>query len=291
MKLLITAFVFIYSFLISSPNVFAHGAGLPPFFKINSKYSNFYPLYAIATAVSDINLPQDLAPDNYLADQSIDFEIDTNQLAIPLDIISKTTFNWDFGDGTKASGLKNSHIYQKSGSYTITIFGTTNQSGIGTPQLLESVFLNVLPNKDYELPKAVIKINGRESKDEFKDTFEFDLANKLTFDASASTGKITKYLWDFGDSQSNDKSVVDHKYKLPQYYATSVLRVIDENGFISDVFVTVKNNGNNSTNNSSQNANMIKRNTAIFLSALGLIVLISAVLIFFAIRSRKEHGN
>jgi len=40
-----------------------------------------------------------------------------------------TTYNWDFGDGTQASGITVSHIYQNVGSYQVTLT-VVNQQGI-----------------------------------------------------------------------------------------------------------------------------------------------------------------
>ena len=42
------------------------------------------------------------------------------------------TYNWDFGDGTQTQGLYVSHVYSKSGSFTITLTGTNDFQCSGT---------------------------------------------------------------------------------------------------------------------------------------------------------------
>ncbi|MEX2027902.1 MAG: PKD domain-containing protein [Candidatus Curtissbacteria bacterium] len=222
--------------------VFAHLAGQPPFFKVNGVYSGLYPVPT--TSIADFPLPQDLGPDNYLVGKPIDFEIDTNQLPVPSDIVQKTTFSWDFGDGGEGSGLKNSHTYTKPGSYRLTIHAEYEQ--VSGNQLFQSVLLNVLPSPDYQLPKAKISVNGKTSRDPLVDILRFPYGTELTFDASGSSApssKIVEYFWDFGDSQTSGEAKTTHTYSkdLPQQQVFPVLRIKDENGFIADSFVEIDN--------------------------------------------------
>lgn len=218
----------------------AHLFGQPPFFKIDGDYSNFY--HVPLTSLYNFDLPQDGASRDYLVGENIDFAFDVNRLPAPPDVVEKTKFNWDFGDGTTAHGLSNTHAYKKMGSYTIHIYaddGTTP-----TPQLLESVFLNVLPSKDYPLPKAVIKINNEESKDPLTDILHLPFGTNLHFDATSSEDKkasIKSYFWDFGDQKSSSKAIDTHSYPKSTNQIFAVLRVTDSNGFIADNFVEVKN--------------------------------------------------
>src|SRR5579884_4292014 len=143
-----------YSLFNAAP-VSAHLAGQPPFFVINDKYSNLYPVPL--TSLSDFPLPQDLAPATYLVNTDLDMKFDITKLPAPPDVVKKTQFFWDFGDGDKGTGLEMHHTYKKPGSYILTVNafdGTTP-----APQLLESVLINVLPNWNYKLPQAVIRIN------------------------------------------------------------------------------------------------------------------------------------
>lgn len=122
-----------------------HFAGQPPFFKVNGTYANLYPVPL--TSLYNFDLPQDLAPENYLVNSNISFELDKNKLPASSEVIAKTRFDWDFTDGTHAEGLTANHKFNNVGSYIIKIYaddGTTPN-----PQLLESVLLNVLPSLDY----------------------------------------------------------------------------------------------------------------------------------------------
>jgi len=56
------------------------------------------------------------------------------------------TFEWDFGDGTTASGtLTPTHVYGDNGVYTVTVTVTDDEGGVGTDSLLVTVN-NVAPS-------------------------------------------------------------------------------------------------------------------------------------------------
>lgn len=223
--------------------VSAHLFGQPPFFKVNGAYSN---LYAVPlTSLSDFNLPQDQSPANYLVNQPINFEFDVSRLPAPADVVKKTQFTWDYGDGSKGEGLKNTHTYTKIGSYFLTVDafdGTTPQ-----PQLLESVLVNVLPDNSYQLPKAVIKVNGQGSSDPLTDIKVFPFDQNIQLDGTASTAnssKVVSYFWDFGDQQSSTDPSPTHFYPGNQTQIFPVLRVKDANGFIADSYLEIENQKN-----------------------------------------------
>src|SRR3989344_2362909 len=81
----------------------AHLAGQPPFFKINNEYSG---LYSVPVSSSLFKIPQDGPTKNFIVGEKIDFEIDTQQLQIPEDVVKKSNFIWEYGDGATTSGLK-----------------------------------------------------------------------------------------------------------------------------------------------------------------------------------------
>ncbi len=237
-------FVLFFSLIIllfPSP-VLAHLAGQPPFFKMNGTYTLLYPVFT--SSLPDFNLPQDLAPENYIVGQNISFEIDTTQLPIPEPIIQQSKFEWDFGDGTKATGLKNTHSYNKMGSYNMTIYVLSPDTTI--PQLLQSTLINVLPDRNYKLPRAVLKTNGQISKDPLTDILKVRFKEDVVYDATLSTSNapLTGYQWDFGDGSEGNGPTSTHKYdaQLNQYFP--VLRIKNADGFISDTFVEIENDDN-----------------------------------------------
>lgn len=239
--------------LLTSPTlVFGHGAGLPPFFRVNNQLSPPNPLQSIGVTPLNLNVAQDLSPDKYLVNTPVNFEIDATLLsqAIPSDILQKVNFSWDFGDGQTGSGVKNTHTYSKVGSTILAITAQYGDPSIPS-QIIESVQLNIVPTADYKLPQAVIEVNDKQSADPTKGTMDFDLNNKLKFNASKSSApssKIVEYFWDFGDGKTSNQASLDHRYKLPQYYITPVLHIKDANGLTSDAFVNLKNSGKNDPN-------------------------------------------
>jgi PKD repeat protein len=63
-------------------------------------------------------------PDRGVVGQSVTFSgSDSQQGSGPI-----TTYNWDFGDGTQASGITVSTVYQNPGSYQVTLT-VINQQG------------------------------------------------------------------------------------------------------------------------------------------------------------------
>jgi len=235
---------------------FAHLIGQPPFLKINGQYANLYPVPL--TSLNNFDLPQDLAPDNYSLNQTINFELDKTRLPAPSNIVEQTKFDWDFTDGTHAQGLKLSHAFSRIGSYIIKIYaddGTTPK-----PQLLESVLVNIVPalpadgpDKNYQLPQAKITVNSQQSKDPLTDILQFSFQDKLNLDASESRaqGSIAEYFWDFGDQKSGIGPSQTHQYPADLSQVFVVLRVKDSNGFLADNFVEIQNSLNGQSSISS----------------------------------------
>ena len=240
--------LFFLSVIILPRAAFAHGSGYPPFFKIDGELANTYFLQNAGVFYSPLTIPQDIAAKNYLPNDSIDFEIDSvplNTVFAP-EIMDKLKFAWDFGDGTKASGVKNTHTYSKIGSHILTItadYGDPNAQ----PLLIESALIQVVPNSSYQLPSSVIKVNEKQGKKANYNMLDFDLAQPLMFDASSSkaSSKIVSYSWDFGDEKTGNKKITEHKYQLPQAFATVILRVKDEKGLFTDSIINVRNTGKN----------------------------------------------
>ena len=231
---------------MSISTVSAHLIGQPPFLKINDQYANLYPVPV--SSLYNFDLPQDLSPENYLVNTPINFELDKDKLPAPADIIAKTKFDWDFTDGTHGQGLKLQHKFISNGSYIVKIYaddGTTSK-----PQMLESVLINILPNINYQLPRAKILINGKESKDPLTDILQIDFTNEISFDGSKSNSanSIIEYFWDFGDQKSAKGINQTHNYPKDLSQVFVVLRIKDKNGFIADNFAEIQNSQNEQNN-------------------------------------------
>lgn len=245
-------------FLLFPTATFAHLAGQPPFFKINGRYSNLYPVPT--TSLTDFSLPQDLAAENYVVNQPLNFEMVTDMLPVPKDIVAQSHFFWNLGDGTKASGLTNTHAYSKAGSYLLTI--DAQAPGDPKPQLLQSVQFNILPNVAYKLPQAIIKVNGKSSKDPLTDVLHANFNSEVQFDASATkqgSGNIVSYFWDFGDGNSASGIKASHSYASDLTQTFVVLRTKNADGFIVDNYVEVDNQNTLSENPRPTSNNQVVR--------------------------------
>lgn len=274
----------------------AHSFGQPPFLRINNEYANLYPVPL--TSLYNFDLPQDLAPQNYLLNQSINFELDKSRLPAPPDIVAKTKFDWDFTDGTHAQGLINQHKFQKIGSYIMKIYaddGTTPK-----PQIIESVLVNILPaspaggpNDNYQLPQAKILMNSKSSKDPLTDILEADFKNNLSLDGSKSASSNSlEYFWDFGDQKSASGVNQIHQYPADLSQVFVVLRIKDQNGFISDTFVEIQNSQNKQNNASSSAVSVSKPNKTnqlpLTLLGLSLFVVMAFIVRRIILRVRRQ---
>lgn len=274
--------------LIIPKKMLGHGSGLPQFFKVEGKIADTYPLQNAGVLSSTLTIPQDKVSRNFLSNETVSFEIDKNILGsvYPPETLDEIKFLWDFGDGSHAEGIKNNHKFNKIGSYILSINADFQDQN--TPnQLIESVLVNVLPDKNYKLPVAQININGLKGIKENYNILDFDLAQTLSIDGSDSyskSSKIIKYTWDFGDEKSEVGQQVTHKYELPQAFATVVLRVEDENGFFSDAYVNVRNNGKNEPDKFSDNLKDSK-----FLYFLFIIFVL--ILVIWKVRKRNNDQS
>lgn len=251
-----------------SKEILAHSGGIP-FVKMNGQETKVYTKEEFAS-IGDTPIPSDIAPENYLVNQTISFEVDPEKLPYPKEVLEQATYSWNFGDGREIRGNKVEHSYPKMGSYIVDVlidYGDLSRFNYygDSPPPTQSIMVHILPNKDYKLPQPVIKINNQfpelvsmrsgfatDSAMITRNNFKTDLNNRLTFDASDSksgTTKIKKYQWDFGQGTEGTKKTDTYRYKLPQYYVTAILRVEDENGYVVDTFVDLQNTGKNEENN------------------------------------------
>jgi PKD repeat protein len=116
------------------------------------------------------------------------------------------TFNWDFGDGqTLENGGPNvCHMYQKGGSYTVTVSIT---DGRGLPCSTHAASTKVTINAR---PTAVIGPCDA-----------CCVGKEILWDASGSSdpdGDALKYSWDFGDGTKGEGVKPTHVYNKAGNY-------------------------------------------------------------------------
>jgi hypothetical protein len=226
--------------LAGSAPALAHSPDQLPFLSIDGQNSQIYPVGS--TSLTTLTLPQDLGPGTYLVNKPITFALLSDNLPIQAQYLAQTTFTWDFGDGSAyGHGMQQSHTYSKMGSFTVTLRSSSSDPSI-PDQLLDLVLMNVLPDASYQLPKAVVKANGKQSSNPYTDILKLNLHANLQLDGSASTAPagIASTLWDLGDQHSESQISVVHVYADILKYVLPMLRVTDKNGFFSDAFVQIE---------------------------------------------------
>lgn len=190
-------------------------------------------------SVENFDLTHEISLKNYLVLQKINFRTDPSKVVKPLEWIKKAKFSLDFGDGIKQDGIEATHVYQKIGTYTVSVYGQIDDNA---PELISQVRLHVIPLKNYALPRPIIVVNALGS---VQNKIEFKFNKEINLDGSSSvkgSAKITDYLWDLGDGTFSSQPKLKHKYDPRHFGAIVILRLKDENGFYTDSYVEIINN-------------------------------------------------
>ena len=127
-------------------------------------------------------------------------------------------FDWNFGDGSKASGINVTHSYNKYGKYIVTLKVRDNSETV-TDTNIDSVQITVNA-------QPVAKIVNDEYLNE----------GNVFFDGSKSydvDGTITQYNWDFGDGFTGEGKTVSHTYRAAGKYKV-ILKVVDNTNTINN---------------------------------------------------------
>lgn len=134
-----------------------------------------------------------------------------------------TEFLWDFGDGNSAFGEKIDHVYDKPGTYYVTLqVNTDSQEGCTNATSSETITVNSIP-----LPAIqVISEDKAPFRGQFYDTNVYTLLRFSGTTSKDSDGYIHDYSWDFGDGQKESGPFVSHHYEKPGEYPV-VLHVQD----------------------------------------------------------------
>jgi hypothetical protein len=290
------SFLFIliaFIFLLFPSIAYANGAGLPAFFKINNKLAVSNPLQTFGITSSTFLIPQDFAPENYLVNKPINFVVDETRLqdVIAPELLKTTQFSWEFGDGTKAVGLENSHTYSQIGSYililTINIYSTDSPA---PTQFVDSFLLNIIPEVNYkDLPQAIMKFNGDAVTDMDTREIPLDFSKQINFDASSSMAPngISEYLWNFGDGQTGTKVSMKHQYN-DYNFKTVVLRIKDKNGFISDSYAGLRPNTNENLSVSTKSQTTDNNSSLINVLILVNTFILLGIIIFIKTKKKSK---
>lgn len=119
------------------------------------------------------------------------------------------SYTWDFGDGTKAEGVKTTHAYTKGGRYYPRLTVDDNK-GTRCSEAIATVIadVNTAPIASIDAPRIIC------------------IGKSITFDGSDSNdpdGDSLRYYWDLGDgSTQHGSSRVRHTYKKGGTYTVSL---------------------------------------------------------------------
>lgn len=124
------------------------------------------------------------------------------------------SFDWDFGDGSKANGQVVTHRYGTHGTFQVKLTATDHAQvqGIATKEILID---------DNQAPGARFSITPRTGSS----------STLFAFDASESEdadGQIKSYQWSFGDGGQAQGQKVTHRYGKKGTFAVRLL-VRDDN--------------------------------------------------------------
>ena len=121
-------------------------------------------------------------------------------------------YNWDFGDGTGASGVNVTHVYPRRGEYVATL---SINDGFGAACSSDADTVNV------KLNKSPVAVAG--------DNITVCQGNEALFDGSGSIGEEGEnltYTWDFGDGTTEVGAKLAHIYQTGGTYK-AILTVND----------------------------------------------------------------
>jgi gliding motility-associated-like protein len=138
----------------------------------------------------------------------VDFSYDPASGCVPLKVqftnlsqfADPGTYQWDFGDQSTSSMINPSHTYYQPGTYSVSLSASniTGQTVNETKQAIIEVFPR--PNADFEIKPRLIYIPGG-----------ILYTDNRSFDA-------TRFIWDFGDSETSTAFEPEHKYKDEGFY-------------------------------------------------------------------------
>ena len=153
----------------------------------------------------------------YAGNTGIGIQLDGSGSADPDGTIA--AYDWDFGDGSRASGARPMHAYAAAGLYTVTLVVTDNVGQQGTASTTADV--TDAPNR------APVADPGG--------PYSAEPGTPVSFDGSGSSdadGTVASYAWDFGDGNVGSGSATTHAYSAAGTY-TVTLTVTDDLGLDS----------------------------------------------------------
>ncbi|WP_336000912.1 PKD domain-containing protein [Halorientalis halophila] len=134
------------------------------------------------------------------------------------------SYEWDFGDGSTATGQQVTHTYASGGEFTATLTVTDDSGQTATDTVTVTVTDNDPPTADASVGSTVVEVG---------ESVAFQGSN-----SSDPDGTIESYEWEFGDGATATGSYTSHAYSSPGEY-TATLTVTDDDGATDSQSVTI----------------------------------------------------
>ena len=132
---------------------------------------------------------------------------------------SDCQFEWDFGDGARATGLSTTHAYAAAGNFTVTLSVRDGEGTLASVSAL--VVITAQPTAIFLFSPTPVGVN--------QDVF---------FNASQSSAvggrRLVSYSWNFGDGTTDSGVTVAHRFARTGTY-TVLLTVADDGRGVASV--------------------------------------------------------
>ncbi|MDX2245624.1 MAG: PKD domain-containing protein [Bacteroidia bacterium] len=116
-----------------------------------------------------------------------------------------SSYIWDFGDGTVVTGPSPTHVYNSTGTYTVTLYASNSVGCSDT--LVRTAYITVNPS-----PTAL-----------FSSTDPTGCGVPFVVDFNdLSSGNPVAWFWDFGDGNTATAQNPSHVYNAPGFYAVTL---------------------------------------------------------------------
>ncbi|MBK6837125.1 MAG: PKD domain-containing protein [Bacteroidetes bacterium] len=144
-------------------------------------------------------------PTAHFSTPSVASCLDNNSYTFSNTSTGASTYLWDFGDGTTSTQANPTHVYNQSGSFTVTLIAT-NTFGCQDVRI-RNQYITIYPK-----PDASIVANT---------TASCDPTTSFQFNNSGSN--ITSWLWSFGDGNTSSSPSPSHTYSSAGQYHVSLI--------------------------------------------------------------------
>jgi hypothetical protein len=273
-------------FFVPVQQVSAHAEGLTPFLQINGEYPEIHPIQEESLVPKAFSVPEDIAKESYLVNEEIEFTIDTSVLSkvYSEEVLNTIVYEWELGDGSIKEGTNIKHKYSSMGSKVLTIYARFNDPSVELPpQPIETVQVNIIPDRSYKIPEPVIRAN---KKDLSRDSHEVNMQIPVAYEAvikNQPSADIVSYSWDFGEGGKGSEQKVVYKYTTDPAMVAPVLKVTDKNGFTAYTFGIL-------TNGKGTAGYTFATNTVgmIILGVQAIIVVVGVFWFMMVVRSKKK---